>query len=123
MYRIMIEMWLDGERVQSSWYTKYYVRKGNAENVAREMTGYTQTYEGKLLVRKATVVNELQLLTKEEAKEAYSHYRRVWVEESYGLRLLPDPGSFGSHAPATELFYRTHSDYYKGNYWVEAKEG
>lgn len=122
MYRIMIETWVDDERQMNGWYAKFYTRKGNAKNIAKSLFKDVITKEGKHLVQRAIVVNDLKLVTKEEAREAYSNYRRVWVEESYGLRLLPDPGCFGSHAPGCLLFYRTHSDNYKGNYWLEADD-
>ena len=120
MYEIIIRVWVDNKRQKDMIFAKRYTKYGNAVRKAKELT---RTENG--IEYKAYVIKELIPVSEDEAKKEYCHYRRIFVETEHGLDYLPDPGMYGSHAPASELFYRSLNHIngywkeYDGNFYLE----
>jgi len=120
MYEIIIKTYINDERQKDMRFAKRYAKYGNAVKKAKELT---RTQDG--VEYKAYVIRELIPISKEDARKEYCNYRKIFVETEHGLDYLPDPGSYGSHASASELFYRSLSAMtgwwkeYDGNFFVE----
>ena len=120
MYEIIIKTYINNKRQKDMRFAKRYSKYGNAAKKAKELTRIRDGIE-----YRAYVIKELILVPKDVAKKEYCKYRRVFVETEYGLDYLPDPGMYGSHAPASELFYRSLNHIngywkeYDGNFYIE----
>lgn len=125
MYQVVTEVRIDGKREMDSVFHKVYVHKGAAERNASRSTLTTKTDDGKVMEIKTYVRGFLNPVGRKEAKEAYCHGKRIWIDGKYGQEKIRSSGEYGSHAPAEELFYRSvmhHDGYYhqyNGNYYIE----
>ena len=116
VYQVIIETWVDGVREEDRVLAKTYEKKGFAERKAKKCVEVNPH-----IVRKAYVRPLLNKVTEEEAKNSYCHGKPVYIDCEYGKREMPPSHLYGSHAPASELFYRSRGWGYKGNYYLEAE--
>ena len=120
MYEIIVKTYVNDKRQKDMRFAKRYAKYGNAAKKAKELT---RTQDG--IEYKAYVIKELIPVPEDLAKKEYCNYRRIFVETEHGLDYLPDPGMYGSHAPASELFYRSLNHIngywkeYDGNFYLE----
>ncbi len=123
MYQIITQTWINGDRKADSIYPKVYAKKGFAERRAKSLEFKSDHITKKAYARKLPI-----WVSEEKAKEVYCKGRNVYVDGNYGIELLTPAGWYGSHAPATELFYRGVNHccgYYKqydGNYYIEDED-
>lgn len=113
------------KRDVDSVYHKKYARKGNAEKVAKTLEREYQTPTGEYIRQYAIVRKTLMECPEHMAKEAYCNGYHVYVRSEYGIDQIPPTWTYGSHAPARQLFYRGINtivgwwNNYIGPYYIE----
>ena len=127
-YQVIVELIKDGVKIGSLMCRKTYKKKGFATRKANSYMGVVYDNFGNEIIRRAYVRGTLTKVTEDEAKTAYCKGKRIWVDTPSGQERIRNSWEYGSHAPATELFYRGvyHSDdyyhEYNGNYYVEYED-
>ena len=123
MFQIITETYIDGERQIDMVYSKIYKRLGAATRNVKGSSYVTNTDDGRRIERIAYVRGFLNPVDADEAKEAYVRCRRIWIDSKYGKIRLMNSWEYGSHAPASELFWRSVEQVggygYDSNFYVE----
>lgn len=109
-YVVVTETSVNGKRMNDVVGDKVYKSMGWARREARKINDAFFNRTEKEIEKTAYVMPVVRPATYEEAKTAYCHSRSVWVDGEYGKVKLFPSGSYGSHAPAIELFHRSVDD-------------
>ena len=123
MFQIITETYVDGERQIDMVYSKIYKRRGAAARNAKGSSCVIKTLDGRTMEKVAYVRGFLNPVNADEAKEAYVRCRRIWIDSKYGKIRLMNSWEYGSHVPASELFWRSVEKAggygYNGNFYIE----
>lgn len=119
MYQVITEIRVDGKREMDMIQPKIYTRKGWAKRCADDATLTHKCCNDNTMEKKSYVRGVLRLASEEEAKTAYCKCKHIWIDGEYGQEKIRNSWEYGSHAPASELFYRSCGYGYNGNYYIE----